>query len=829
MLRRRALLGLLGAGAIAAVVLGAGIAGAAPPPGHNHTQTPIKHLVVIFQENVSFDHYFGTYPTAANTDGSTFTARPGTPAVNGLLPATDSSIPAALQHSTDLTQTNPNSALPKRLDSTPDGAAGSAGGQETCDQDHNYSDEQQSFDGNADGSAFAMDLFVQSVGKASGKAPNGINNCVAATVMDYYDGNSTTALWNYAQHYSMSDNSFDTTFGPSAPGAINLISGDTGGVDTNTAHQSQITPSKIATPSAPNADLTSDGNGRYSLTSDAQPFYDDCSTRDAVALTGTNIGDELNAAGLSWGWFQGGFRPSKSFADAAAATGHTGQATSQFIADEFAGKFPPPGNITATHKDATSTTAEVPGLPSGLGTAADQGLCNTYHAIGVALGPNTVSTPDPTDPNANPDNTIPSNAPWGYKDDYIAHHEPFQYYASTANPHHLSVDDGKLHGGDSLSTIGDDTQTFGGGYGVSPQFDTPNHNYDTADFDALVAAINDHKLPPDALPAVTFLKAPGYEDGHAQYSNPRDEQAFVVNEVNALEKSPDWSSTAVVVNYDDSDGWYDHYYSGVTNPSNLVGADNLTPTVKGLITAANPTSQHCGSGKALGPGTNGQQGRCGFSSRLPMIAISPCAAPDQVDHNMSDQASIVNFIEYNWGLPAISGSFDQALKAKDQSEGIPFDMAGLFDFSNCNVPAIQLDPATGQIAMANSHLHGDNEGSDWANGDLSGSNIDGQIQGSFLHGTNLTNADLSGVQAQGSDFTGANLTGANLDRAQLQGANLSHANLTNASLKDAKTSGASFSGATWSNTTCPDKTNSNADGGTCQGHLAGGPPGQDQQ
>ena len=65
------------------------------------------------------------------------------------------------------------------------------------------------------------------------------------------------------------------------------------------------------------------------MTSDAQPYWDDCSTRDAVALTGDNIGDELNAAGLSWGWFQGGFRPTTAFADAAAATGHPGQPTAR--------------------------------------------------------------------------------------------------------------------------------------------------------------------------------------------------------------------------------------------------------------------------------------------------------------------------------------------------------------------------------------------------------------------------------------------------------------------------------------------------------------------
>ena len=47
--------------------------------GGGHAATPIKHVVVIFQENVSFDHYFGTYPNAANTDGQTFHAAPGTP------------------------------------------------------------------------------------------------------------------------------------------------------------------------------------------------------------------------------------------------------------------------------------------------------------------------------------------------------------------------------------------------------------------------------------------------------------------------------------------------------------------------------------------------------------------------------------------------------------------------------------------------------------------------------------------------------------------------------------------------------------------------------
>ena len=80
------------------------------------TATPVKHVVVIFQENESFDHYFGTYPNAANTDGQRFHAAKGTPAVDGLPPATSHSLPPSLRHSTNLLTSNPNAAQPQRLD-----------------------------------------------------------------------------------------------------------------------------------------------------------------------------------------------------------------------------------------------------------------------------------------------------------------------------------------------------------------------------------------------------------------------------------------------------------------------------------------------------------------------------------------------------------------------------------------------------------------------------------------------------------------------------------------------------------------------------------------
>jgi phospholipase C len=643
-----AALAVSGGGVIAAQSAAAGAdpldkAQAHTKAGEPATTTPIKHVVIIFQENVSFDHYFGTYPNATNSDGQPFKAAKGTPAVDGLTPATAESLPPSLRHSTNLLFSNPNASAPVRLDSSATGLAGNAGGQLTCDQDHNYSDEQQSFDGGA------MDRFVQSVGTASGTTPFG-TPCNPATVMDYYDGNTVPALWQYAQHYSMSDNSFGTTFGPSAPGAINLVAGDTGEVDT--AHLAN-NPS-IATSTAPDADLTADGAGGYSLTSDAQPYWDDCSTRDAVAMKGTNIGGELNAAGLSWGWFEGGFRPSTSYQEALAATSKAGQPDSTFTPDQFSSYF-----ANAANRPAHSS---------------NQNLCSAVHPVGVALG---------------------GTGQWGYKDDYIPHHEPFQYYASTANPHHLTV---PSSGGQDtlggLQEIGKDTQAYVNG---TPQFNTPNHDYDTSDFSQLVEAINRRELPASALPAVSFLKAPGYEDGHAAYSEPADEQAFITSQINALMRSPDWKNTVVMVNYDDSDGWYDHVYSGVTNPS-LSPADNLTSTH--LNVAGEGTSGQCG-GNPQGSGETptplaGEQGRCGFGPRLPMMVISPYAKKNAVDHNLSDQASMINFIEYNWGVAGIPGSTDQLLAGKDASESIPFDLAGLFEFEGKKDGKLFLNPVTGQ-------------------------------------------------------------------------------------------------------------------------------------
>lgn len=479
--------------------------------GHR-TSTPIEHLVVIFQENVSFDHYFGTYPHALNLKGEpSFHPLPNTPTINGLSGA--------------LLTLNPNlnaangagAANPFRL---------SHAQAATQDMDHDYTAEQMAFDGGV------MDLFPANTGTA-GPPPNPPPSTVSTTgaVMGYFDGNTVTGLWNYAQYYAMNDNSYGTNFGPSTPGAINLVSGQTNGVVQN---------------ANADGDIIDAGDGTVTLISDADPTGDVCSGSAVVQMGGKNIGDLLNEAGVSWGFFEGGFDLS--------------------IVNS--------NGTTGCHR---STTSAITGSK---------------------------------------------------KADYIPHHQPFQYYASTANPTHVRPT--------SVHTIG-------------KQGDAANHQYDMHDFFDAVHAGN--------FPAVSFLKAAGYQDGHAGYSDPLDEQTFIVHVMNFLQSQPEWSSTAVVILYDDSDGWYDHQMSPIVN-SSQTSADALTST------------GHCGAGAPALEGYAGgshPQGRCGYGPRQPFLVVSPWAKHNFVDHTVTDQSSVIRFVEDNWlGGERIPGSFDSVANSITQ-------------------------------------------------------------------------------------------------------------------------------------------------------------------
>src|SRR6185312_7141669 len=94
-------------------------------------------------------------------------------------------------------------------------------------------------------------------------------------------------LWNYAQRFAISDAFFGTTFGPSTPGALNLVAGQTHGASP------AAIPDEVA-------------NG--TVIGDPDPALDDCGSQPTVTVAGRTVGDLLSAKSITWGWFQGGFR-----------------------------------------------------------------------------------------------------------------------------------------------------------------------------------------------------------------------------------------------------------------------------------------------------------------------------------------------------------------------------------------------------------------------------------------------------------------------------------------------------------------------------------------
>ena len=315
--------------------------------------------------------------------------------------------------------------------------------------------------------------------------------------MDYYDGNTVTALWNYAQHYAMNDNSYDNQYGPSTPGAINLVSGDTEGAvafGTNTNIVGGV------------------------LQGDSEPRYDQCANAStplesttvegesvSVAggtsgeMTGKNIGNLLNERGVTWGWFQGGFEPSS----------HNGE-----------------------------------GRP----------ICGQEMAnIGGAS-----------------------------QKSYVMHHEPFEYYKSTANLEHMAPTSASQVGYSDPSTV--------------PWKERVNHQYDLSWFKKAIEAEN--------MPQVSFLKPPAAENGHAGNSDPLDEQKFLTEEINTIQNSQYWKNTAIFIAYDDSDGWYDHQVSPTLFPSHAA-EDALN----------GPETCHFANESSLVEHDN----RCGLGPRLPFL------------------------------------------------------------------------------------------------------------------------------------------------------------------------------------------------------------------
>ena len=161
------------------------------------------------------------------------------------------------------------------------------------------------------------------------------------------------------------------------------------------------------------------------------------------------------------------------------------------------------------------------------------------------------------------------------------------------------------------------------------------------------------------LPAVSYVASS--IDSERPPQNPAGGEAFIRSLLNALMQNGAWSSTAVIVTYDDAGGWYDH-----------AAPPTVTPSAPGLPLTGTPQ-------------------RLGL--RVPTLLISPYARAGVVDHDQADTASIPRFIEDNWHLAPLT--------ARDATAG---SLAGGLDMQQAPLPAGIVSAPSPAAAFVRPHV-----------------------------------------------------------------------------------------------------------------------------
>lgn len=221
---------------------------------------------------------------------------------------------------------------------------------------------------------------------------------------------------------------------------------------------------------------------------------------------------------------------------------------------------------------------------------------------------------------------------------YSAHHDPFQYFTSTADLEHR--------------------------WAWDPRMDYPEANRHQRDLEVLYDALAGTPINGRVvdLPAVSWLKAPTASDGHPGYSSPVRDDAFLADLVNRLQGSDYWKDTALIVAFDETGGWWDH-----VAPPDLGGQFATWVGDQPNLTGC----QYPGDGLPCG--------EAGLGPRMPVLVISPYARRAFLDHDLMDTASLVNWVEWNHRLPALGVWGDRDRRAVSLRGAFQFGDAGARD------------------------------------------------------------------------------------------------------------------------------------------------------
>ena len=212
---------------------------------------------------------------------------------------------------------------------------------------------------------------------------------------------------------------------------------------------------------------------------------------------------------------------------------------------------------------------------------------------------------------------------------FVSHHDGAQYFGYIANTPEMSSN---LRGlTDFFTDMTKNGLPSGGVFYIRGGYTNQM---------GLAPVITNPKTPADEIAAIKAAKAG--DDDHPAYSDRQLSEAMAARVINAIASKPDiWNHCAIIITYDESDGFYDHVPPRILS----YGPDGL-PLSRG--------------------------------ARVPLLLISPYARSHAVSHVEGDHNSVIETINMIFGLPALASLPDeaQALQAGNSAEFNKFGPAG---------------------------------------------------------------------------------------------------------------------------------------------------------
>jgi phospholipase C len=557
-------------------------------------QQNIKYVFVIFQENRSFDHYFGTYPGANGLTSTYPGANPSDPlaqpanqlpSYNSVIANVDGSYstitPWLEPRSIVNTAGNTVFLYPEDILSVDHSHTGYIADMhadlatKTITQNDGYPLDQEKLQYSTNSSGTTAPIVSESTGSAPTSAPNLQTKQKGEVVISHLDCDTIPFLWQYADRFTLFDNMHQTAVGPSTPNAIAMIAGQTG--DTQWAkHPSNVNSSNVTYGKTGKSVVTIN----YSLPNetDTPPFPGSAS--DTAAVLPPYGPDEASNGSAQ----TGPYAPD------------VGQITLTFasLPLSFMGN-----ELTTIIRSDQHVATDLIDVPHDMQTiqAKDPNVNWGWYQQGY--GPEPFDGM-PIDSTYNAGGTGYTAAPEHAS--YIVHHNGPQYFGYLGDN---TVEQGKMH---SLAQFFTDVSNANLGSGGVFYIRGGYYN-------------NDSLTPADPNASVKGL-FPGNDD-HGSYSDSQISEALVADEVNAIANSPYWNQSAIIITYDESDGFYDH------QPESF---------------------------RTWGPDGQPESG----GPRIPLIVVSPFATTHAVSHVYSEHSAVIKFIEELNGLIPLGSLPDEA-------------------------------------------------------------------------------------------------------------------------------------------------------------------------